>query len=60
MRRATFDMAVTGGILAWGFAARGALSKILAVLFVANVAGLFAGEWAHNLMLAWKEGNATP
>jgi hypothetical protein len=51
-------MAVMGGILVWGFAARGAWSKIVAALFVANVAGYFIGEWAHNLMLALKEGNA--
>ncbi len=51
-------MAAMGGILAHGFAARGAALKIIAVLFVANAAGYFAGEWAHNAVLALKEGNA--
>ena len=28
------------------------------MLFVANAAGYFVGEWAHNAVLAFKEGNA--
>lgn len=52
-------IAVMGGIFAIGFAARGAFLKIFAVLLVANVAGYFIGEWAHNLALALKEGNVT-
>jgi len=51
-------MAVMGGILAFGFAAGGATIRIIGVLFVANVAGYFIGEWTHNGALALKEGNA--
>jgi len=51
-------MAVMGAILSHGFAARGAAWKIIAALFVANAAGYFVGEWAHNAVLALKEGNA--
>jgi len=50
--------AVMGAILAHGFAARGVAWKIIAVLFVANAIGYFAGEWAYNAVLALKEGNA--
>ena len=49
---------VMGVILARGFAARGVAWKIIAVLFVANAIGYFAGEWAYNAVLALKEGNA--
>ena len=52
-------MAALGGILAYGFAARGAMLKIVLALFVANAAGYFIGEWAHNAVLALKEGNAS-
>jgi antitoxin MazE len=31
--------------------------KIIAVLFVANAIGYFAGEWAYNAVLALKEGD---
>jgi hypothetical protein len=51
-------MAVMGAILSCGFAARGAVLKIIAALFVANAAGYFIGEWAHNAVLTLKEGNA--
>ena len=51
-------MAVMGAILSHGFAARGAAWKIIAALFVANAAGYFVGESAHNEVLALKEGNA--
>lgn len=50
---------VMGGILATGFVARGAFLKIFAVLLLANVAGHFIGEWAHDFALTLKEGNAT-
>jgi len=50
--------AAMGVLLARGFAARGAALKIIAALFVANAAGYFVGEWAHNAVLALKEGNA--
>jgi hypothetical protein len=50
--------AVMGAILARGFAVRGVAWKIIAVLFVANAIGYFAGEWAYNAVLALKEGNA--
>lgn len=52
-------MVVMGGVLAIGFAARGATLKIIVVLFVTNVAGYFIGEWAHNAVLALKDGNAS-
>jgi hypothetical protein len=51
-------MAAMGGILACGFKAHDATLKIIAVLIVANAAGYFVGEWAHNAVLALKEGNA--
>ena len=51
-------MAVMGAILSHGFAARGAAWKIIAALFVANAAGYFVGESAHNAVWALKEGNA--
>jgi len=51
-------MAVMGGILAHGFGAREAALRIIGVLFVANATGYFAGEWAHNAVLALREGNA--
>jgi hypothetical protein len=51
-------MTVMGAILSHGFAARGATLKIIGALFVANAAGYFVGELAHNAVLALKEGNA--
>ena len=51
-------MAVMGAILSHGFSARGAALKIITALFVANAAGYFVGESAHNAVLALKEGNA--
>lgn len=51
-------MAAMGGILAHGFKARETALKIIAALFVANAAGYFIGEWAHNAVLALKEENA--
>lgn len=51
-------IAVMGGILAFGFGAYRASLKIFLVLFVTNAAGYFLGEWAHNLVLSLKEGNA--
>jgi len=50
--------AAMGALLAHGFAARGAALKIITALFVANAAGYFVGESAHNAVLALKEGNA--
>jgi len=52
-------IAIMGGVLAWGFQARGATLKIIAALFITNLAGYFIGEWAYNGVLALKEGNAT-
>jgi len=52
-------MAVMGGILAHGFAAGSAVFSIIAALFAGNLAGYFIGEWAHNGVLALKEGNAS-
>jgi hypothetical protein len=52
-------IAVMGGILAFGFGAHRAALKIFLVLFAANAAGYFIGEWAYNLALALKEGNAS-
>ncbi|HMP82947.1 MAG TPA: hypothetical protein PKA41_09635 [Verrucomicrobiota bacterium] len=52
-------MAVMGGVLAVGFAARDAVWKIIIVLFVANAAGYFIGEWAYKGVLSLKEGNAS-
>jgi|ERR1051325_1325772 hypothetical protein len=50
--------AAMGAILARGFAAPGVALKVIAVLFFANAAGYFAGQWAHDWVLALKEGNA--
>jgi len=50
--------AVMGIILAYGFAVPGVAWKIITVLFATNAASYFAGEWAYNLVLALKEGNA--
>jgi len=44
-----------GAILAQTFAARNAMWKTIAVLFVGNAAGYFVGGWAHNVVLAMKE-----
>jgi hypothetical protein len=52
-------IAVMGGILAIGFRAQRSILKIFLVLFAANAAGYFIGEWAYNLALALKEGNAS-
>ena len=41
-----------GAILSHGFVAPGAALKIIAALFVANAAGYFVGEGAHNAVLA--------
>ena len=49
---------VMSGILAFGFGAFRASLSIFLVLFVMNGAGYFIGEWAHNTVLALKEGNA--
>lgn len=43
-------MVVMGWILTLGFAARSSFMKIIAVLFVANLAGYFIGEWVHNVV----------
>jgi hypothetical protein len=51
--------AVMGVILAFGFKAGGATLKIIIALFAANAAGYFIGEWAHNAILALREGNAS-
>jgi hypothetical protein len=50
--------AVMGAILACGFAACAAMPKIILVLFAANAAGYFIGEWAYNFIPTLKEGNA--
>ena len=49
---------VMGVILACGFKAGGATARIILVLFVANAAGYFIGEWAYNFIPTLKEGNA--
>jgi hypothetical protein len=41
-------MAVMGGLLAWGFAAPAATLKVVAALFLTNLAGYFIGDWAHT------------
>jgi hypothetical protein len=41
-------MAVMGGLLAWGFARPGATLKVVAALFLTNLAGYFVGNWAHT------------
>ena len=51
-------MAVMGAIFSHGFVARGVALNIIAALFVANAAGYFVGESAHNAVWALKEGNA--
>lgn len=51
--------AVMGGIFARGFRARGAVFQISIVLFLVNAAGYFAGEWAHDLVRALRQGNAS-
>jgi hypothetical protein len=50
--------AAMGAVLAHGFGARDAALKIIAALFIANAAGYFVGQWAHDAALALKEGNA--
>lgn len=52
-------IALMGGILVVGFGARGLILRVFFVLFVTNAVGYFIGEWAHNLALALREGNAT-
>jgi hypothetical protein len=52
-------ISVMGGILAIGFGAHREVLKIILMLFVANAAGYFIGEWAYKLALALKEGNAS-
>lgn len=49
--------AAMGVVLAGGFAAPGAMLKVIATLFVANAVGYFVGEWTHNAVLALGEGN---
>lgn len=49
--------AVMGAMLAIGFKAGGAAWRIIAALFIANAAGYFIGEWAHNAVLDLGEGN---
>jgi hypothetical protein len=49
---------VMGAILACGCARCDAVLKIIPVLFVANGAGYFIGEWAYNFIPTLKEGNA--
>jgi hypothetical protein len=46
---------VMGVILAHGFKAREAMLRIIAVLFLSNVAGYFIGEWAHNAFVVWEQ-----
>lgn len=48
-----------GAILTWAFNAGGAALKIIAVLFLANTAGYFLGEWVYKFISTLKEGNAT-
>ena len=48
-----------GAIFTWGFKAAGAALKMIAVLFLANAAGYFLGEWAYKFISTLKEGNAT-
>src|SRR5688572_13797921 len=50
--------AAMGAILVCGFRAKGATLRVIAVLFLANGIGYFAGEWSHNGIRALREGNA--
>jgi hypothetical protein len=45
-------MVAMGGVLVWGFAARGAAVKVVAALFLTNLAGYFVGDWAHTAVLS--------
>lgn len=47
--------AAMGLILAQAFGALGQAWKVIAVLFVGNMAGYFAGDWAHNAVGALKD-----
>ncbi|HEY3863603.1 MAG TPA: hypothetical protein VGO59_17140 [Verrucomicrobiae bacterium] len=50
-------MLVMAGVLVWGFAARAGAVKVAAALFLANLAGYFAGDWAHTAVLAAAGGS---
>lgn len=39
-----------GVILAWGFRSAMSIPRVIAILFLTNVAGYFGGEWAHNAL----------
>lgn len=47
--------AVMGLIFALAFKSPGAVWKVIALLFVGNMAGYFVGGWAHNAVLALKD-----
>ena len=51
-------IAVMGIVLTLGFKAPEATLKIIVALFITNLAGYFVGGWAHDGVLALKEGNA--
>lgn len=50
---------IMGTVLALGFAAPGAIVKVIVALFISNLAGYFIGEWAYNGLNALNDGNAT-
>ncbi len=50
---------IMGTVLALGFAAPGTIVKVIAALFIGNLAGYFIGEWAYNGINALNAGNAT-
>lgn len=52
-------IAVMSGILACGFRAGAMALPVFLILLLLNGAGYFVGEWAYNLALALKEGNAS-
>jgi hypothetical protein len=50
---------IMGAALSLGFAAPGAIVKVIVALFIGNLAGYFIGEWAYNGINALNDGNAT-
>jgi hypothetical protein len=52
-------MAVMGGLLAWGFAVPAATLKVVAALFLTNLAGYFVGEWAHTALQSVSGGGGS-
>ena len=49
--------AAMGALLAHGFKARPAMLKVIVVLFAANAAGYFVGQWAHTAIPELQDGN---